>query len=55
MTKRIKVAKRRDRKTGLSPYAKYQKAPYEYSAAYRAWKSANKAGGGKRKAEASAS
>lgn len=36
--KRIKPAKRRDRKTGLSPYARHNKWPYEYSAAYKAWR-----------------
>ena len=37
--KRPKPAKRRDRKTGESPYMKYGKAPYRYSAEYRSWKS----------------
>ena len=37
--KRTKVKKRRDRKTGESPYAKYNKAPYQYSSEYYAWRS----------------
>lgn len=31
--------KRRDRKTGVSPYVKYDKAPTQYSGEYYAWKS----------------
>lgn len=30
--------KRRDRASGMSPYAKYGKVPYSYSTAYNAWK-----------------
>lgn len=36
--KRPKPAKRRDRKTGISPWVKYGKTPIQYSAEYRAWK-----------------
>ena len=37
--KRKHPLKRRDRKTGVSPYVKYQKAPYRYSADYYEWRS----------------
>lgn len=37
--KRNKPAKRRDRKTGESPYAKHKKTPYRYSTAYHEWRS----------------
>jgi hypothetical protein len=36
--KRNKPAQRRARASGVSPYARYHKAPYQYSAAYHAWK-----------------
>jgi hypothetical protein len=36
--KRAKPAKRRQRRTGLSPYARYGKKPYTYSADYQQWK-----------------
>jgi hypothetical protein len=36
--KRDKPAKRRDRRTGLSPYQRHGKREYRYSASYYAWK-----------------
>ena len=36
--KRPSRPKRRQRRTGESPYAKYNKAPYLYSAGYKQWK-----------------
>lgn len=44
--KRYKPKKRRDRRASKarSPYHKYQKAPYQYSAAYREWQREAKAG-----------
>lgn len=36
--KRNKPPKRRDRRTGLSPYAKYNKKPVRYSTEYHEWR-----------------
>lgn len=36
--KRNKPPKRRDRRTGLSPYARYAKKPVRYSAEYYDWR-----------------
>jgi hypothetical protein len=36
--KRNKPPKRRDRRTGLSPYARYAKKPARYSTAYYEWR-----------------
>lgn len=36
--KRTTPKKLRDRRTGLSPYARYGKRPYTYSAAYHEWR-----------------
>lgn len=30
--------KRKDRASGMSPYARYGKVPYQYSGAYQAWR-----------------
>jgi len=35
--KRAYPSKRRDRKSGQSPYARHAKAPYRYSPAYYQW------------------
>ena len=35
--KRTKPAKRRDRRSSLSPYARKEKRPVAYSADYRSW------------------
>lgn len=35
--KRAKIARRRDRKSGQSPYARHGKAPYRYSSQYYDW------------------
>lgn len=36
--KRTLPKKRRDRASGMSPYARYGKRPYVYSEAYRTWR-----------------
>jgi hypothetical protein len=37
MAKRTQSSKRRDRKSGVSPYSRYQKQEYRYSAGYYQW------------------
>lgn len=37
--KRPSIAKRRDRRTGLSPYVRHRKREYLYSPALRNWQS----------------
>ena len=50
LVKRLKVTmaknapKGRKQKTGRSPYRKYNKAPFQYSAAYYAWHRQARAG-----------
>ena len=39
--KRATLPKRRDRRGGMSPYARHNKASYQYSGAYQSWKHAN--------------
>lgn len=36
--KRATIRKRRDRRLNLSPYHRFQKSPFQYSAAYYAWR-----------------
>lgn len=42
--KRTQPRKLRDRRTGMSPYARHGKRPYAYSAEYEQWKLHAKAG-----------
>lgn len=47
--KRKHAPRRRDRKTGESPYAKHGKREYAYSANYREWHNAHRMGGAKQR------